>query len=123
MEWEICWTLLQYRNTAFHKDGLSSARKLYGHPMHAGHYSYLHTIDPLQKMATQRRSCRTASNYCFLCCRVPISIPLSTQHHLTSQQSPTPEQQQTPCWSTRSRYPPRRLVKDPKLIICEFGWT
>ena len=49
----------------------------------------------------------------FLCCRIPTSIPLSTHHQVTSQQSPTPEQQPAPCRSTRSRHPPRRLDEDP----------
>ena len=52
-------------------------------------------------------------NHCFLHRHVPASIPLSTQHQLTLQQPRTPEQPPSPHRSTRSRHPPRRLIKDP----------
>ena len=49
----------------------------------------------------------------FLRHRVPTSIPLSTLHQLTSQQSPAPEQQPVPRRSTEFRHPPKGLVKNP----------
>ena len=55
-------------------------------------------------------------NHHFLLHCVPASIPLNTQHQLTSQQLSTPEQPPSPSWSIRSRHPPKTLIEDPNWI-------
>ena len=175
---KFCRALLQYRNILSHRDGLSPAQKLYGHPgqdiipahcrsfakewqlkaeaaeqqahntllssetyynQHASTlpdiqvgfnvaihntrtkfwdiYSIVTHINPHRHYYIKTPSGRVLiRNHHFLLRCVPASIPLNTQHQLTSQQLSTPEQPPSPSWSIRSRHPPKRLIEDPNWI-------